>query len=474
MFGINSLVEIFPMLFMSCLPFRAKRRFSRKTNLAVYFFGGLVYAGGLYAICSSIQDCAKYETLFNVAYSLAAVLVCRLLFDSDIIKLLYSMILTISCAVSFNFFSQFIIALFRPDIFHPPAYSPVFTVEYTVTLIVLMAAVLPFFYRFFKNTLSEAFGELSMKIVASLCITPALVYVLFCVYYVAISEADNISAVSIAFTRMAILLVGLVSYYINLRIMLNTARRLREEKNLAFENSVLGHYNQLKTELMKTIAHQARTELAILSSYASLVAMQLREKGLESQISENLDQVVFESKRLANLIDSISMAALVGKNDSEYISVDMGGLVKKTTRLFGHMFEAQGASLEIDVGEGIFPIFGCPEKLTDLLTTLLDNAHKYATDPSLVPGENKVTVGVRHENGEIITSVSDRGPGIRDEILENIFERGVTGRPGGSGIGLAVCKEIVEAHKGDIAIKSETAKGTTVTFKIPAILSEAK
>jgi hypothetical protein len=212
MFAINMMIEIFPVLFMHYIPFRGRERFSNRINLLVYIIGGLSLPVGLYLICSSIPapECSKYEALFIVIYSLAAVLVCRFLFKVNIIKQLYSMILAISCAVTLDFSSQFIVAVFNPDVFASPGYSPVYTIGYSVVLVCLMAVTLPFVYRFIKNTLSEAINELPIRSIATFCLTPALIYILFYVYYITIADLSAPPA-NVAFTRMAIMLVGLIS-----------------------------------------------------------------------------------------------------------------------------------------------------------------------------------------------------------------------------------------------------------------------
>ena len=384
------------------------------------------------------------------------------------------MVLTISCGVTLNLVSQFIVALFRPNTFYPPYYSPVNTIEYTLVLIFLMAAALPFAYKFlFKGILSEAFRGLSVKNIAGLCVNPVLLYILFYVYYLVIAETEGIAPIRVALTRMVMMFVGLTSYYISVRLMVDITKRIRTEKNLAFEISVLEHHNQKKTELMRTIAHSIRTPLAVLSSYASLVAMQLRDKDdkdTENQIADDLDQVVYESKQLAELVDSINITVLAEKKDTEYVNVDIGDIVRRITKLFEHMFKTRGIHPEIDVQQDLPLIFGYPEKLTQLLFNILDNVCKYANDPVLGPGECRLTISVKREEGEIITAIADTGQGIQSEILSDIFERGVSGRPGGSGIGLAVCRDIVEEHGGAIEIKSEVNRGTTVIFKIPATI----
>ena len=111
---------------------------------------------------------------------------------------------------------------------------------------------------------------------------------------------------------------------------------------------------------------------------------------------------------------------------------------------------------------------GDSERIGQVVTNLLTNAIKYGESGS------EVRVAVRLENGAAVLTVADNGPGIPAEDQPRVFERFYRAdkyrsrSEGNAGLGLAICKAIVEAHGGTIAVTSEAGRGTTFTVRLPA------
>jgi two-component system OmpR family sensor kinase len=117
-------------------------------------------------------------------------------------------------------------------------------------------------------------------------------------------------------------------------------------------------------------------------------------------------------------------------------------------------------------------VAGDPARLRQLFLVLLDNAVRYSKS------NGEVKVGVTRHDGEVTVRVTDRGIGIPEGELDNIFERfrragnAAEHNAEGLGLGLPVAKAIVEAHKGRIEMASRLGEGTTVTIALPAISTE--
>ena len=233
-----------------------------------------------------------------------------------------------------------------------------------------------------------------------------------------------------------------------------------KKRFLESENASLDHINRLKSDLMETISHESRTPLAILASYSGLVAMELREKGVDVQMAADLDTIAFEAKRVADLIDSMKRMTLQSERDSEQMLLNPGEIALQTALLYRPILERSGVALKSQAAENLPQVLGNPKELTQVIFNLLQNAKNHTTS-------GYVSIDVCCINNAVVTSVSDTGAGIPPSLLSAVFDRGVTGSRGGNGIGLSLCKEIVQAHGGHIYIKSKVGVGTAVTFTLP-------
>lgn len=233
-----------------------------------------------------------------------------------------------------------------------------------------------------------------------------------------------------------------------------------KEQALVAENATLDRINRLKTDLMTTISHEARTPLAVLASYSGLVSMELRDKGVDEQTAADLDKIAFEAKRVAGLIDGMKKLTLHSEESSRRTSLNLGELVSQTARLYRHIMERGGLKMEIQIEADLPPVFGSSEELTQVLFNLLQNAKNHTAIGS-------VCVSVKRQDDKVVVTVSDTGEGIPEELRSRVFERGVHGNGAGTGLGLAICKEVVEDHGGSIEIESKADRGTVVSFTLP-------
>ena len=245
----------------------------------------------------------------------------------------------------------------------------------------------------------------------------------------------------------------------------NLADAHEKKMLLENENASLEHINRLKSGLMETISHEARTPLAVLASYSGLVSMELREKNIDVQMAEDLDTIAFEAKRVAELIDSMKRMTLQIENAITRTWLDIGDVILQIARLYKPILERNGVTLKIHIAEKLPKTFANSEELTQVIFNLLHNAKNHTES-------GRVSVGIHLRDKVIETSVSDTGAGIPPNLISTVFDRGVAGAQGGNGIGLAVCREIIQAHGGCISIKNEVGSGTTVTFTLPVFTRE--
>ena len=129
--------------------------------------------------------------------------------------------------------------------------------------------------------------------------------------------------------------------------------------------------------------------------------------------------------------------------------------------------EGWAARIPTDIPEGLPRVLADPNALERIMMNLLTNAFKYSAP------HTKVTITVKRHDDEIVTIVSDRGPGIPQEMLPHLFERfyrttQARERKEGLGLGLYITKGLVEAHGGRIWVESQPGEGSTFYFTLPA------
>ena len=229
--------------------------------------------------------------------------------------------------------------------------------------------------------------------------------------------------------------------------------------------------DEMKSQLLSTVSHELRTPLASIKGFATTLLRDDVEWEEESR-REFLAIIDEESDRLTELIGNLLDMARIeaGTLRVETEPTDLRPIILETVAEFRIMTRAH--EIGVDLPAVLPPIMADPRRARQILRNLVENAIKYSPDG----GPIKVSVRVR--SGEIQTSVADRGIGIEAEQLEHIFDRfyqvdnASTRKVGGSGLGLSICKAIVEAHGGSIWVESQPGAGSTFHFTLPLALRE--
>ncbi len=229
----------------------------------------------------------------------------------------------------------------------------------------------------------------------------------------------------------------------------------------------VGRQEMLRRQMAADIAHELRTPLAVIQ--ANLEAML---DGVRPLSTEAVANVHGETQLLARLVTDLRDLSLAetGQLPLRKEPTDLGTLARASVARFSPQAEERGVRLVIEAADDLPPAEVDPDRISQVLGNLLDNALRYT------PQDGEVTVNLRSDadRGKVRASVCDTGPGISEEHLQNVFERFYRAdrdrsrATGGSGIGLAVVKQLVEAHGGRVWVESTPGRGATFGFTLPA------
>lgn len=148
------------------------------------------------------------------------------------------------------------------------------------------------------------------------------------------------------------------------------------------------------------------------------------------------------------------------ENQKTHSPIAMGPLIEQIARLCVPTLNKNKNRLTLHIAEDLPMISASAGECSQLMWNLLANAARHTRD-------GDITISARMEGRSLAVTVADTGEGMEADLLPNVFERRREGGEAGHGIGLSICKEIVDAHGGEIKIESARGKGTAVTFTLP-------
>ena len=237
-------------------------------------------------------------------------------------------------------------------------------------------------------------------------------------------------------------------------------KRKQAEQSLEISNRDL-------TDFVHIASHDLREPSRKISSFGQLLAESVKNK-LNEEEQENLDFMIDGAKRMQEMVDSLLVYSRVTTKDVTLDEIDLNEMVEqlKELELANSLEEAKGSVL---IPEMLPSIKGDHSQIRQLLQNLISNALKYHRE-NVLP---EVTVRAFNQSGMVRIEVADNGIGIEEKHYNNIFVmfRRLHSRQeySGTGIGLAVCKKIVERHNGKIGVSSIYGQGSTFWFTVPAV-----
>ena len=242
-----------------------------------------------------------------------------------------------------------------------------------------------------------------------------------------------------------------------------------------------------KSSFLSTVSHELRTPLTSVLGFAKIIRRRLEERlfpmiseddrkvqQAKRQVIENLDIVVSEGERLTKLIDDVLDLAKIeaGKFTWNMTSVSVKDVVERAVAATASLFDAKQLKLVRNIAPDLPTITGDQDRLIQVVINLISNAVKFTDAGS-------ITCSASQEGMELLVSVMDSGIGIAPDDQPKVFEKfkqvgdTLTDKPKGTGLGLPICKEIVEYHGGRIWVESQPGHGSTFSFTLPIIEQSA-
>ena len=235
----------------------------------------------------------------------------------------------------------------------------------------------------------------------------------------------------------------------------------------------LKELDRLKTDFVMTASHELRTPLTSMILSIGNLRDKAKEK-LDTTETQLLEAAVEEAERLRILVnDLLDFSRLdSGRLKMTFSAIKIHEIANKAVTVLEPQARDKGIELTNQATEELSEAWADPHKITWVLTNLIGNALRY-TDPG-----GHVRVGAEQAADNLRVWVADDGVGIPVEAQARIFEKFVKLEDGehlgGSGLGLALCRELVKAHHGTIWVESEPGKGATFTFTLPLARKQAR
>ncbi|MCK5319393.1 MAG: PAS domain S-box protein, partial [Anaerolineales bacterium] len=252
---------------------------------------------------------------------------------------------------------------------------------------------------------------------------------------------------------------------VNVGFFRDITERKRMDKK-ARELETLREVDRLRSGLLANVSHELRTPLTSIKGFATTL-LRSDVRWSEEDQQDFLQSIDQETERLIRLInDLLDMSRIeAGGLKLERYNYQIADILDSVNSRLASLTEHH--QLQVIVPSELPPVFVDEMRIGQVLTNLVENATKYS------PEDSQITIEAQLAGDQIIISVTDTGESIPTEFLDRVFDRFyqaesiVTGRKSGTGLGLPICKGIIESHGGRIWVESKVGKGSNFSFNLP-------
>lgn len=258
-------------------------------------------------------------------------------------------------------------------------------------------------------------------------------------------------------------------YYFNVTVTKNDNSDRQNKGCIVLMQNVTGfkELERIKTDFVATVSHEFKTPLtSIIMGASMLEGGNLGILGKEQKAL--VDTIIEDGERLSGFVNELLEVSRLesGKAVYSFEPCSISAIAENSVRQFTETAQRENVTLSNDIDENLPPVYADFERITWVLNNLLSNALKYTKSGDFI------TVSAAVKGAYMEVTVKDTGDGIPQEYLDRIFDKFVQVKghdieARGTGLGLAVSKEIVTAHRGNISVESELDAGSTFRFTLP-------
>ena len=229
----------------------------------------------------------------------------------------------------------------------------------------------------------------------------------------------------------------------------------------------LGRSDEIKNEFISSVSHELRTPLTAIKGWAET----MNHSTDMSTVEKGTQVILAETERLYSMVENLLDFSRLQNADIKLTKekLDLFAEIEEVAIMFTPRCRQNGIDITYTETEDIIPVYGDKSRLKQVMVNLLDNAIKYT------PRGGKIDIVIDNDkkNNLVTVSVQDNGKGIHREDIEKVTQKFYKGKGAkrGSGIGLALVKEIITAHGGEFTVESEYGVYTKMSFTLHTIRS---
>ncbi|MEW6170608.1 MAG: two-component system histidine kinase PnpS [Candidatus Omnitrophota bacterium] len=255
-------------------------------------------------------------------------------------------------------------------------------------------------------------------------------------------------------------------------LKINSAPILKDKKikgaMLVFHDiTELKRLEKIRQEFVANVSHELRTPLTTIKGYAeTLLEGALNDK----ENSKDFINIIYhDSQRLSKLIDDLLDLSKIesGKLDLVFLPINIKDVVKQALAILDNLAKEKNISMNVEIPKDLPKVLVDESRILQVILNLIDNAIKYT------PIQGKIKIEASLDDKFVQVNISDTGIGIPEVDITRIFERfyrvdkARSRELGGTGLGLSIVKHIIQAHNGQVWVKSELGKGSVFSFTLP-------